>query len=305
MTTYYTYKSQVPLLPGQTLAFETGKGYYAAGTPTPNQATRNTTAAPPSTSQPVGSSRPASSAPANAGQVARNTTGLPPSIAQPVGSPAPARPAAAISGQVARNTTGLPASIDDPVGLSRAPGSHAGGVTVVRGSARPVVTTGKLNPTQPMSSGSIPLGSRGGGFVSTMVASSRIVASTAERAGLPARVADERPPYPWISPSHPEGPHYSDAQLRAFGATPDEIWIINHESGGYTHAWNYAPTPSGYAYGLGQVTGSFRLEHFGNQWQSADPRVQIKMMQLYIRIGSPHFHTDAGALAFWQANGWY
>src|SRR5258707_7945598 len=27
-TTYYTYKTEVPLLPGQTLGFTTGKGYY-------------------------------------------------------------------------------------------------------------------------------------------------------------------------------------------------------------------------------------------------------------------------------------
>jgi len=33
--TYYTFKAQVPLLPGQTLAFTTGRGYYAAGTPQP------------------------------------------------------------------------------------------------------------------------------------------------------------------------------------------------------------------------------------------------------------------------------
>jgi hypothetical protein len=43
MPTYYTYKDEVPLLPGQTLGFTAGKGYYAAGTPTPTQATRETT----------------------------------------------------------------------------------------------------------------------------------------------------------------------------------------------------------------------------------------------------------------------
>ncbi len=34
MPTYYTYAKDVSLLPGQTLGFTTGKGYYAAGTPT-------------------------------------------------------------------------------------------------------------------------------------------------------------------------------------------------------------------------------------------------------------------------------
>jgi hypothetical protein len=33
--TYYTYKKDVPLLPGQTLAFTPGRGYYAKGTPQP------------------------------------------------------------------------------------------------------------------------------------------------------------------------------------------------------------------------------------------------------------------------------
>lgn len=32
-TTYYTYKKDVPLLPGQKVGYETGKGYYAKGTP--------------------------------------------------------------------------------------------------------------------------------------------------------------------------------------------------------------------------------------------------------------------------------
>lgn len=36
MPQYFTYKDNVPLLPGQTLGFTKGKGYYAAGTPTPN-----------------------------------------------------------------------------------------------------------------------------------------------------------------------------------------------------------------------------------------------------------------------------
>jgi hypothetical protein len=38
MPTYYTYKDNVPLKPGQTLGFTPGRGYYAAGTPTPTKA---------------------------------------------------------------------------------------------------------------------------------------------------------------------------------------------------------------------------------------------------------------------------
>jgi Phage tail lysozyme len=43
VTQYYTYKVEVPLLPGQTLGYTPGKGYYAKGTPTPSQATKQTT----------------------------------------------------------------------------------------------------------------------------------------------------------------------------------------------------------------------------------------------------------------------
>jgi hypothetical protein len=43
VTQYYTYKAEVPLLPGQTLGYTPGKGYYAKGTPTPSQATKQTT----------------------------------------------------------------------------------------------------------------------------------------------------------------------------------------------------------------------------------------------------------------------
>lgn len=120
---------------------------------------------------------------------------------------------------------------------------------------------------------------------------------------VPPVVLRERQPYPWTTPAHPRGPHYSHAQLRQFGATPDEIWIIDHESGGYTHAWNHSPTGTGYAFGLGQLTGAFRLAYLGrSHWQSADPRLQIKAMKDYIRNGSVHFHDDAGAKAYWEAH---
>lgn len=91
---------------------------------------------------------------------------------------------------------------------------------------------------------------------------------------VPIKVTEERQPHRWTSPSHPVGPHYTNAQLRALGATADEIWIIDHESGGYTYAWNHVRTPTGYAYGLGQITGLFRLEHFGKHWESVSRPVE-------------------------------
>jgi hypothetical protein len=121
---------------------------------------------------------------------------------------------------------------------------------------------------------------------------------------VPPRVLNERQPHPYTV-THPQGPHYSDAELRIRGATADELWIIHRESSGYVWAWNPYRTSTGHAYGLGQITGYFRWKYFGTRWESADPHLQIQMMKLYIRIGSSHFHTDAGAKAFWEANGYY
>jgi hypothetical protein len=118
---YYTYKDQVPLLPGQTLGYTPGRGYYAKGTPTPNQTTRNTTAYP-NADQPVVAVQqgPAASAPPDAAQVARETTGeqsfdLPAVAAQ---TPPPAPDAA----QVARETTAERA-FDQPAAAAQAPPS--------------------------------------------------------------------------------------------------------------------------------------------------------------------------------------
>jgi hypothetical protein len=168
--------------------------------------------------------------------------------------------------------------------------------------APPTPTPPRPDPGSPGAGPTTPTDPTGRVSLATgrIVDSPNIVASK-----VPKKVLTERRPYPWTSPSHPAGPHYTDAQLRAFGATPDEIWIINHESSGFTHAWNPILTPSGYAYGLGQITGAFRLKYFGANWESADPRVQIRMMQAYIKYGSANFHDDAGALAFWKTHHWY
>jgi len=63
-TTYYTYAADVPLQPGQTLGFTSGKGYYAAGTPTLTPTTPATPAdnPPPSNTQPAQSATAASPA---------------------------------------------------------------------------------------------------------------------------------------------------------------------------------------------------------------------------------------------------
>lgn len=165
---------------------------------------------------------------------------------------------------------------------------------------RPAVRTGKYVAAQPFDA---PTGASGN-LQLLGLSHAKPVHLTPQQ--ILQRALSERQPYPWTSPSHPLGPHYTNAQLRPFGATPDEVWIIDRESGGYTHAWNHDRTTTGYAYGLGQVAGDFRLANFGRRrWESANPRVQIKMMQDYIRHGSQHFHTDAGAKKWWEANNWY
>jgi hypothetical protein len=71
---YYTYKVEVPLLPGQTLAYTPGLGYYAKGTPTPNQATKNTTGLREPATMGTATAYPAPS-PATAARTDRQTSG--------------------------------------------------------------------------------------------------------------------------------------------------------------------------------------------------------------------------------------
>ena len=76
MPNYYTTTAEVPLEPGQTLAFTTGKGYYAAGTPTPTRNTKETIATPPWVDQPVAT--PAATQPKPAATVAYDPQGYVP-----------------------------------------------------------------------------------------------------------------------------------------------------------------------------------------------------------------------------------
>ena len=52
MATFYKDKDAVKLKPGQTLGFTAGKGYYAAGTPTPPKPPPSSTAKPSSEAAP-------------------------------------------------------------------------------------------------------------------------------------------------------------------------------------------------------------------------------------------------------------
>ncbi len=131
MTDYYTLKGEVPLQPGQTLGFTSGKGYYAAGTPTPTQATKETTAAALSEERPVATSTQLQSVPPSAAQVAKNTTGYP-NPTQP--TPAEQTATLDIGDQVSKNTTGYP-NPTQPTPARQAPPTPSAGQVARRASS--------------------------------------------------------------------------------------------------------------------------------------------------------------------------
>ena len=142
MPNYYTYKDQVPLEPGQTLGFTSGKGYYAAGTPTPTQATKETTAAPPSVERPLATPAQMQPVAANAAQVARQTTAAPPSVEQPV-----ATPVAANSAQVTKNTTGYPNRVQPVAAAAQTQPASANASQVARETTAAAPTVDRLVAT--------------------------------------------------------------------------------------------------------------------------------------------------------------
>lgn len=92
----------------------------------------------------------------------------------------------------------------------------------------------------------------------------------------------------------------SDDQLTtAQGGMPASAqWIMQHESGGNTHAKN--PTSS--AYGAFQMLKATRKQYMGADWQSSDLGKQY--------AGATHY-VDARyggwdqAKVFWQRHHWY
>lgn len=93
--------------------------------------------------------------------------------------------------------------------------------------------------------------------------------------------------------------------------SPDEDWIIKHESGWNTGAYNNTPVYSGgkllgHAFGLGQLVDTNR-QSYARQLgisnpNTTDAREQLAMMRLYIQ---QRYGNAANAHQFWLAHNWY
>lgn len=101
------------------------------------------------------------------------------------------------------------------------------------------------------------------------------------------------------------------ADLAKLGVTPEEAWIIRHESGGNVMARNPTPVYSngqllGHAFGLGQLVDSNRAaiaRSLGiRDPNTTNPAEQLAMMRAYIR---GRYGNAANAVAFWQRSHWY
>lgn len=154
MPTYYTYKDQVPLLPGQTLGFSSGHGYYAAGSPAPPTPSR------PASSQSIANSSASSGGAAlTATQPVAAATSQPPARAGSSGSSAgttyytyradvPLQPGQVVDftagrGYYATTPSSSSGSVAPPLQPSSQPPTNAHHVqTAAKGSAVPNVTTG-------------------------------------------------------------------------------------------------------------------------------------------------------------------
>lgn len=75
-------------------------------------------------------------------------------------------------------------------------------------------------------------------------------------------------------------------------------WIMQHESGGNTHAKN--PTSS--AFGAFQMIKANRKHYMGSNWQSTDLAAQYQAASHYVH---DRYGSWANAKRFWQKHHWY
>lgn len=75
-------------------------------------------------------------------------------------------------------------------------------------------------------------------------------------------------------------------------------WIMQHESGGNTHAQN--PTSS--AYGAFQMLKATRKQYMGSNWQSSDLGAQYGAATHYV---DQRYGGWDQAKSFWQQHHWY
>lgn len=78
----------------------------------------------------------------------------------------------------------------------------------------------------------------------------------------------------------------------------DARWIMQHESGGNTHAKN----PTSTAYGAFQMLKATRKQYMGADWQSSDLGAQYKGASGYV---NQRYGGWSGAKQFWQSHHWY
>jgi hypothetical protein len=113
VTTFYTKKDEVKLKPGQTLGYTSGKGYYAAGTPTPPKP-------PPSSTPPNATSNESRASPTATRPVAAKTPTTPPGLADGRSAP-PRTPEPVSSMDEATRRSGPPTPskpVPPPIGQS-------------------------------------------------------------------------------------------------------------------------------------------------------------------------------------------
>jgi hypothetical protein len=75
-------------------------------------------------------------------------------------------------------------------------------------------------------------------------------------------------------------------------------WIMQHESGGSTHAKN----PHSTAFGAFQMIKANRKHYMGANWQSTDLGLQYTAASRYVR---DRYGSWDRAKAFWQRHRWY
>lgn len=78
----------------------------------------------------------------------------------------------------------------------------------------------------------------------------------------------------------------------------DARWIMQHESGGNSHARN----PHSTAFGAFQMIAAQRKHYMGRNWQSTDLGAQYAAASHYVH---DRYGSWGNAKAFWQRHHWY
>ncbi|HEU0031765.1 MAG TPA: transglycosylase SLT domain-containing protein [Kofleriaceae bacterium] len=82
------------------------------------------------------------------------------------------------------------------------------------------------------------------------------------------------------------------------GMDPNARWIMQHESGGNTHAKN----PHSTAFGAFQMTIANRRHYMGKNYASTDLNAQYSAASGYVH---DRYGSWSNAKRFWQNHHWY